>query len=33
MDAGRVLVDEAKEAGREAQDKIKDITTDWFNRG
>ena len=32
MDAGRLLFGEAKEAGKEAQDKMKEITTDWINR-
>jgi len=32
MDAGRVLFDEAKTAGKEAEDKVKEITTDWINR-
>jgi hypothetical protein len=32
LDAGRMLFGEAKEAGKEAQDKVKEITTDWINR-
>ena len=32
LDAGRMVFDEAKEVGKEIQDKAKEITTDWINR-
>jgi hypothetical protein len=32
MDAGRMLGGEAKDAVKDAQDKVKEITTDWMNR-
>lgn len=32
MDAGRLLFGEAKDATKDAQDKVKEITTDWINR-
>jgi hypothetical protein len=32
LDAGRTLFGEAREAGEEARDKAKEITTDWINR-
>jgi hypothetical protein len=32
VEGGRVLIGEAKDAGKEAQDKVKEITTDWWNR-
>ena len=32
MESGRVIIGEAKEAGKEAQEKVKDTVTDWWNR-
>jgi hypothetical protein len=33
LDAGRLLFDEAKSAGKEAEEKVKDVAIDWYNRG
>ncbi len=32
LDAGRMLIGEARDAGEEAREKAKEITTDWINR-
>jgi len=32
IDAGRLIFEEAKETGKEAGEKVKDMTTDWINR-
>ena len=32
LEAGRMIVGEAKEVGKEVQDKVKEITNDWMKR-
>ena len=32
MDAGRLIFEEAKETGKDAGEKMKEMTTDWINR-
>ena len=32
IDAGRLLFEEAKETGKDAGEKMKEMTTDWINR-